>query len=146
MRSRRTFPPGGVHHSRPRFAGAVFFRLHRRSIPLRQPTGLTMLPGGTPPAYARAELCGNRITVCHDRAANDVALVLTRFAGGGLPGSVMGPSTENTPRSASMSTREERPCRFVFVHRLKESAPCYRLHGFIILGRPFSQPRVRCQP
>ena len=51
-----------------------------------------------------AELCGNRITVCHDRAANDVALVLTRFAGGGLPGSVMGPSTENTPRSASMST------------------------------------------
>ena len=41
-----TFPRGGVPHSPPRFAGAVFFLglLYQRPIPLRQPTGLTMPP------------------------------------------------------------------------------------------------------
>ena len=41
-----TFPRGGVPHSPPRFAGAVFFLglLYQRPIPLRQQTGLTMPP------------------------------------------------------------------------------------------------------
>ncbi len=41
-----TFPRGGVRHSPPRFAGAVFFLglLYHCPIALRQPTGLTMTP------------------------------------------------------------------------------------------------------
>jgi len=64
------------------------------------------------------ELCGDRVTIPPAGAANNLALLVARLAGGGLPGSVVGHwafDRENSPILVN-DDQEERPRRFVIMH------------------------------
>ena len=95
--------------------------------------------------------CGTLVRPSLTRLAlqcNATVLVFACLACGRLPGSAIGHWTFDREDASILvdDDQEERLRGFVFVHGLRESVPCYRLHGFITLGRPFPQRRVRCQP
>jgi hypothetical protein len=146
-------PPGPFHRAasitrRPGSLGRSFFALSAFNFITSTDRSDDTTRWNTGQLTLAAEHCGDRITLCPGRAANDVACVLTRLACGRLPGSGIGHWTFEREDASILvdDDQEERLRRFVFVHGLKESVPCYRLHAFITLGRHFPQRRVRCQP
>ena len=108
MRSRPDLSTG----RRPSLAAPVrwggLFSLYRGSISLRQPTGLAILPGGTPAnlrSRRNTAAIVSRSATAGPQTTWRASLRALRAADCQGRPSVMGPSTEKTPRSASMTIR-----------------------------------------
>ena len=115
LRSARTSPGSGLF-SLPRLYSAVDFSVALR----RQPTGLTMLPGGTP---ASLRLSRNSAAIMSRSAPADPQTMrrcwsrALRAADCQGRSSIIGPSDGEDAPVLVNDDQEERSCRFVFVHR-----------------------------